>query len=256
MDIFTKMEKAFAELPQAELPKQKNTQEEDAYIALVEKSISGKQHEIKLLYKLLDGIKEMHHEENKKIVTRFLHANEKNFYNAKPLVSYKKIFQPSAEIAKEDNYYEIYGKSDAFDLSLKKVSDGHYKFTLPPMVNKKTTEKKVKEGISLNAAVLHLIRSFDIESGDVRMLTRPIAIFVHYFDRTKSEVLIPDGDNLDVKVVLDALQGFFISDDNLSRLSLLQCGQFAETEYTVLHLMEHEKFVPWIVSEGQDLFKE
>ena len=252
-----KMKAAFDSLPDASTVKIDDaSKEEDAYKDLLEQTISSKMHEVKLLLKIKENLGTVNHDEMMRTVKSFLRANEHNFYNAKPLYNYRLAFdKQEIKSPASASYYDTYGRCDDFSCTMVKENPCHYVLTLPPMVGKKTTEKKVKEGIALTALVVNLIHTFDVKTGDLEMIEHPVAVFIHHIEKDKAKMFIPDADNLDVKVVLDALQGFLISDDNLAQLTLMQSGIFSDEAFTELHLMDQETFPVWMLEKGQKLLK-
>ena len=119
----------------------------------------------------------------------------------------------------DDNAVDSIGEADFFPASLEQIQEGIWKFHLPPFFSVQASKRGYgNAGKHIFFMVMKLQTNYEAKYGKIPKLTEPIVVFEHHICTDKHNVF--DFDNIDSKRALDAIQGFFIDDDNI--LSLIQ----------------------------------
>ena len=94
------------------------------------------------------------------------------------------------------------------------------KIKLPFLIQKKTGSLYKVTRQYLHQVVQNIAKKiWETENIPLYYFDNSIIIFEHHISK---DSIIPDADNMDVKVVIDALNGIFFSDDNLKNLPFMQ----------------------------------
>ena len=120
---------------------------------------------------------------------------------------------------KSDNMYEAIGTTDSFPSTLEEIEPGIWKFHLPPFFSVSAKKKVYNEGKHMYYLVMNLLAAYERINGRIDVMDRPIVIFRHHiFSESKN---IFDYDNIDSKRAIDAMQGYFLKDDNAIYLTTI-----------------------------------
>ncbi len=118
---------------------------------------------------------------------------------------------------------------------LRKIKDG-YVLMLPPMVSQYKLNRRMQEGKAIYFLVLDLIKHYEKEHGKIARLDRAEISFIHFIDMNLPEISVPDPDNIDIKKVIDALQGSVISEDNLLHIELIHRAHLSTEPHTEVYV--------------------
>ena len=165
-------------------------------------------------------------------IYEFTARSEKLFLRAKALTN----FAEGKEVLLPGKAAKIFS-SETYELS--KTADG-YVLMLPPMVSQYKINRRMQEGKAIYFLVLDLVRRFEKEHGRVTCFDRAEISFIHFIDINLPEVSVPDPDNIDIKKVIDALQGSVISEDNLLHLELEHRAYLSSQPHTEVYVKRLE----------------
>ena len=116
-------------------------------------------------------------------------------------------------------------------------------FTLPQLTGKSTTKRRYMDGKIISSYVTALLdRNADI----VKKVETPVLVFEHHINPKEGLSRSVDPDNMDVKAVIDALQGTVIEDDNALAISLMHIGVKDETSFCKLHIFPRRRLSEWL----------
>lgn len=119
----------------------------------------------------------------------------------------------------DGNRHEMIGSTDSFPSSLDELSPGLYRFHLPPFFSVQSSKRGYgNAGKHIFYLVLNLAQDYEATGGKIIKPENPLVVFEHHICTDRQKIF--DFDNIDSKRALDAMQGFFIEDDNA--LSLMQ----------------------------------
>lgn len=169
-------------------------------------------------------------------IRTYVAQSEIFFLSGKKLINF--IEHESLKISAEQKLH-IYGKWMDNRYSLKKIERG-YLFILPPMTSQYKRERRLQEGRAIYEMVLYLIDEFQKEES-LECFSDADITFRHYIDRNLPEISVPDADNVDIKKVIDAMQGFIIKSDNLLHLNLSHEGFLSDWAHTEIYVKERKK---------------
>lgn len=212
----------------------------DKRIALLRAIKKKKEKEVRLLAEIELAVLHAEEAEADRLVKRFLSANEAGFLCGKEAVyarqSMKTEYEPPA--------WFLRGRPEGCPSSLARISDSHFKFVLPPLTGKKTTEKAYRDGCAIHYLVTYLLQQYESRNGLVKAMERPFVLFIHHVDDRRKACRVPDPDNLEVKTVIDSLQGYFFENDSVLDITLLHAGKRDDSDYTEVHILD-SRSVPW-----------
>ena len=130
------------------------------------------------------------------------------------------------------NKLETYGRWYSDDYSLKRNDEDTYEFILPPLTSQYKLERRANEGRAIHQLVLYLIDEYVKNGNELELFYDATIEFYHYIDSDMPEISVPDPDNIDIKIVIDALHGFIIESDNLLHMDLAHYGIICSKSYT------------------------
>lgn len=143
-------------------------------------------------------------------------------------LSSKKLLYLPDETDGEDEEIEV-PKDPFYSLA---GNEGVYVLTTYPLRSKQYKDKKRKDGKVIYYQVKELIEDFIIRNGFIKPFSKAEIHFTHYIPEQDIAWRVPDPDNLEIKYLLDALQGYLITDDSLLNLRIIQEGEVGEKAYT------------------------
>jgi len=160
-------------------------------------------------------------------------ANEEIYLRLKSLI-YTMQGKRAANMAEE------IGTTESFPSSLMEIRPGIWKFTLPPFFSVSAKKKLYNEGKHMYYLVLNLQMQYEKNSGRIETLKRPLVLFRHHIC---TDVQLPfDYDNIDSKRAIDAMQGYFIGDDNaLSLTAVHEAVEDPERSYCEIYVLDMAK---------------
>ena len=211
------------------------------FITYLENLIRMKKDEISSLQLIKNSLEFSDTELINKNALSFLIRNEHNYLEGKYLdcyVNHKKTDNISVE-----EEYDVLGKSYDFDSRFYVVKEKFFCFILPPMIRKATRKKHMGVGKALTSSIISMLLEYEKLHGEIKKPEYPVIIISHNVSYDKKRWHVPDIDNLDVKVLIDALQGFLLEDDTLLDLQLYQIGQRKESTYTEVCICEVEDII-------------
>ena len=163
----------------------------------------------------------------------FTARSEKLFLRAKALTNFATSREETQLTGKEIRIFS----SDTYEL--KCAQDG-YVLILPPMVSQYKLNRRMQEGKTIYFLVLDLIKRYEKEQGKISRFDRAGISFIHFIDIDLPEVSVPDPDNIDIKKVIDALQGSVIAEDNLLHLELEHRAYLSSQPHTEVYVKRLE----------------
>lgn len=111
------------------------------------------------------------------------------------------------------NTHEMFGTTDSFPAALEKVGAGLWKFHLPPFYSVNIGDRGPSgAGKHMFYLVLNLEAEYEAKQEKIEKLKSPLIVFEHHICSNVQRTF--DFDNIDSKRALDAIQGYFIDDDN------------------------------------------
>lgn len=149
------------------------------------------------------------------IIRQYVAQSEVLFLSGKKLVNYQSMNILSVS-GKEK--LSVFGNWLDKRYQLKKNGD-EYTLILPPMVSQYKLQRRLQEGKAIHLLVLYLIEKYQ-EDASLEIFPRAEITFKHFIDDKMPEISVPDPDNIDIKKVIDTLQGFIIESDNLLHINL------------------------------------
>ena len=145
-------------------------------------------------------------EEQERLINTFAIENEEIYLKLKRLI----YDIQGKEIG---NIHERIGTTDSFPSSLEKSEEGVWKFHLPPFYSVQSSDRGVSNaGKHIFYLMLNLEIGYEEENGRIEKIEKPLVVFEHHICSDVQRVF--DFDNIDSKRALDAMQCFFLDDDN------------------------------------------
>ena len=148
--------------------------------------------------------------------------------------------------------YDIYGRTDIFPAELEKIKDG-YRFILPSLESIKISQRFSSEGKNAYYITQKLLHDFEKNHGEITPVKEPVAIFFHHISEKNKYICTIDADNIDAKQVVDAMQGYMISDDNLLNLWTIHMAKTDKNSYCELYILERNEFEKWFSDHSKKL---
>ena len=249
MDLMEKQRQRIASLkPYPEFPEEYDPVAKEEFEKLLSgvvntaKRTQGKAEDLQRTFCLSD-------EEYYNEIRRFLVGYERGFLYAKNLICYRRNFLTHGPRLEP---IEIKGESFSFPVSLTRWEDG-YRYVLPPMPGKRTTEKTGGDAKSIHYTMQLLNRRF-LQTESVALVKSPLILFVDHIKADLSDQFVPDFDNLDVKTAIDALRYSLIADDSMRDITLMQFSKDDRESFTELYVLPMENFDSWL-TKNKDLLK-
>ena len=136
--------------------------------------------------------------------------------------------------------YEIHGTTSDFPSSIEKIDSDRWKLHLPIFSPVSATRRKSGDGRFIYYLVFNLLNQYQKENKntgkEIKMLKQPLVIFKYHILPERN--LVFDFDNVDSKPALDAMQGFFFSDDNAFSITTIQKAIRSEQSFTDIFVLE------------------
>lgn len=174
---------------------------------------------------------------------------EKHFLERKALKTFlSNLGTPiSCGFTPEEAGPSLLGKCDYFPAFLKQVNVSYSYFILPEMLPRRHTINGFSTGAFLKNIINNLIQDA-IENGELNNCPYDYAtvVFEHHLDQSRGEVAQPDADNLEAKIVTDALNGLLIANDSLSNISTIHLGIMDQKAFTKLHVFSADYTPQWL----------
>ena len=146
------------------------------------------------------------------IVKDFCKVNEEIYLKLKSLMYEVQDEKPVNMIAE-------LGTTEAFPSSLTETEKGVWKFHLPPFYSVSAKRKLYNEGKHVYYLVMNLLDRYERENRKIQKLNKPVVIFRHHIASDSPNIF--DFDNIDSKRAIDAMQGYFLKDDNAQYLTVI-----------------------------------
>ena len=161
----------------------------------------------------------------------YVASSETIFLRGKKIVNFLEHgkLQPNAA-----DKLATYGRWYSDDYCLTRKDEDTYELILPPLVSQYKLERRANEGRAIQQLVLYLIDEYVKNGNELELFYDATIEFYHYIDSDMPEISVPDPDNIDIKIVIDALHGFIIESDNLVHLDLAHYGVNSTKSYTKL----------------------
>lgn len=139
--------------------------------------------------------------------------------------------------------YEIYGTTADFPAEISKIGDDKWKIHLPIFSPISASRKNSGDGRYMYYLVFNLLNEYQKKykntDAELRILEEPLVIYRYHILPERN--LVFDFDNVDSKSSLDAMQGFFFTDDNAFSLTTIQNAVRSKESYTDIYVMEKPK---------------
>ena len=146
------------------------------------------------------------------LIRQFAKTNEEIYLKLKSLI-YEIQPEPTTSVVEE------LGTTESFPSTLEQVTPDMWRFHLPPFYSVSAKKRLYNEGRHMYYLVQNLIRQFESKSGRVDVMKRPLVVFEHHICTRSDNVF--DYDNIDAKRATDAMQGYFLRDDNGLYLTIM-----------------------------------
>lgn len=136
--------------------------------------------------------------------------------------------------------YEIHGTTTDFPAAIEKINEDRWKLHLPIFSPVSATRRKSGEGRFIYYLVSNLLNTYQKEHKNtvdqIKLLKHPLVIFKYHILPERN--LVFDFDNVDSKSALDAMQGFFFTDDSAFSITTIQQSVRSEESFTDIFVME------------------
>ena len=136
--------------------------------------------------------------------------------------------------------YEIHGTMSDFPSSIEKFDGDKWKLHLPIFSPVSSTRRKTGDGRFIYYLVFNLLNQYQRQNknteNEIKLLKQPLIVFKYHIMPERS--LVFDFDNVDSKSALDAMQGFFFTDDNALSLTTIQKAVKSDSSYTDIFILE------------------
>lgn len=136
--------------------------------------------------------------------------------------------------------YEIHGTTTEFPASVEKIDSERWKIHLPIFSPVSATRRKSGDGRYMYYLVANLLNEYQKENKNtddqIKLLKQPLVIFKYHIRPERN--LVFDFDNVDSKSALDAMQGFFFTDDSAFSITTIQKSIRADESFTDIFVME------------------
>jgi len=155
---------------------------------------------------------------------------------------YLRLKENAAIIAdKQDKTpFEIYGTSYDFEATIEYMGNSQWKLHLPIFSPISVSRKKPGDGKYIYYLVYNLLDKYWNEhkkDGTApTILKDPVVVYEYHIKPHRNFVF--DYDNVDSKSALDAMQGFFLTDDSAFSLTVIQSAVKDEESYTDIYILE------------------
>jgi len=158
---------------------------------------------------------------------------------------YLKLKENAAVIMgqEERSPYEIYGTTTDFPASIEKIREDRWKIHLPIFSPVSATRRVSGDGRYMYYLVFNLLNEYQKENrnteNELHILEDPLVIFKYHIRPERN--LVFDFDNIDSKPALDAMQGFFFTDDSALSITTIHNAVRSESSFTDIFVMEKPK---------------
>ena len=122
------------------------------------------------------------------------------------------------------------------------VTDGILSVKLPALLPKKTRT----EGFKFLQPTLHAALKQYAEQQNLPHFRECTVCIEHIYDRCLPIKAVRDYDNLETKEVLDIIALYCMTDDTGALCDQFQTTRFADSSYTIISVMQKEKFSAWL----------
>ncbi|MEY8369058.1 hypothetical protein AALA24_09840 [Anaerovoracaceae bacterium 42-11] len=213
----------------------KSAQKDDILIKNLhlQELIQDKENELKKLRQLQIYLEEGDRKKTASLVEKILPKNEAVFLRTKRLSA---LLNVENSFSGKPDWYIVHGKPEDFPAKLVMHDEGHYEFLLPPLSGKKIKDKNVSDGKAIHYLIMYLIREYEKENPQIKMMSRPTILFEHCIKKDAASYA-PDPDNVEVKSVLDSLQNYFYENDSVLDITIIQAGRLSEFDHTKVHIL-------------------
>lgn len=141
---------------------------------------------------------------------------------------------------RDSSPYEIYGTTSDFPADVSKIGEDKWRLHLPIFSPASATRRKSGEGRYIYYLVSNLLSEYQKEHKEtderIKILKQPLVIFKYHI--LPERKLVFDFDNVDSKSALDAMQGFFFTDDSALSITTIQSCTKSEESFTDIFVME------------------
>lgn len=237
-----------------------NSYRKELYNRIVE-SAEAESRNLQALYDLMARLDALSDQELHLELCQLLTKYEQNFLRTRTLAS---LISRAEERGYEQTmkWYQNSNCTECQGISTDEEADYHLErtehewiFHLPPMVGKKQKNRYASDGRWIYYLVTNMLNHYENQYGHyIEAYKKPVMIYLHYTDVNNDLPLVLDADNVDEKVVTDAMQGTLIPDDNLLQLWTLHIGIPGEKTCTKIYVMDQSYFPDWI-EQNKKLFK-
>ena len=126
-----------------------------------------------------------------------------------------------------------YSENELPKLGLFKDDEKEFRFVLPPLFSKHYSKNKQSiDGRVVTGMIKDMISEYQKANGELPKFGYSKITFRFYAERTPGgKYLFPDGDNVNMKKIIDTLQGVFFDNDSLAELEQSVVGIKAEKTY-------------------------
>ena len=155
---------------------------------------------------------------------------------------YLRLKETACELAdgQDKTPFEIYGTATDFQVSIDRVGEKSWRLHLPVFSPISPSRKKAGDGKYMYYLVYNLLVKYWKEHRDDGGLPSPLKdpVVIYEYHIRPDRNLVFDFDNVDSKSVLDAMQGFFITDDSAFSITTIQTAVKDENSFTDIFVLE------------------
>lgn len=155
---------------------------------------------------------------------------------------YLRLKGTACEIAdgRDKTPFEIYGTASDFQVSIEKIGENRWKLHLPVFSPISPSRKKAGDGKYMYYLVYNLLDKYWKEHKEDGTLPKPLKdpVIIYEYHIRPDRNLVFDFDNVDSKSVLDAMQGFFITDDSAFSITTIQNAVRDDNSFTDIFILE------------------
>lgn len=207
--------------------------EEDNREELV-KYVAGLRSTLKQLDKMLDKVQKG--EDWQTQIKNYVAQSEAFFLRGKRLVNYPE--KGTLDLYGEENL-RIFGEWADKRYRVERKGDDYF-IVLPPMVSQYKKDRRLQEGRAIHCLTLYLLNEY-VRKNSIDVFDRAEITFHHFIDVNAPETSCPDADNIDIKKVIDTMQGLIIKTDNILHLNLSHKAYLSDWAHTEIVVKRLEK---------------